>query len=132
MTARAARFTKNFDKCGQVASEFRQVGHGGAQAVSERTDETHLLHALVHKIYRERGTRCFSICGSYIKTRNKHVSFVVLRSRVTLQSCQMPFSVQERQSLRMNIHEQFCLELEFYLLELRASLGIPSNSKLSS
>ena len=47
MTARAARFTKIFDKCGQVASKFRKVGHGGAQAVSERTDETHLLPALV-------------------------------------------------------------------------------------
>ena len=67
-----------------------------------------------NKTYRERGTRCFSICGSDNKTRNKLVSFAGLRSGTAFQSCQMPFSVQERQSERAKCrsHNENGIELK--------------------
>ena len=66
-----------------------------------------LLAASESKTYRERGElSCFGICGSENKTRKKHVSFAGLRSGTAFQSCQMPFSAQERQSKRAECRSQ--------------------------
>ena len=74
-----------------------------------------LLAASESKTYRERGElSCFGICGSENKTRNKLVSFAGLRSGTAFQSCQMPFSVQERQSERAKCrsHNENGIELK--------------------